>query len=164
MALYSGAVEAGEEIVMKTLIAVAAAAALSGCAYYDPYVYNTPYYGSAPAYGAPYVVGPQPYYYGSTVVPYGYGGYGYPTYAYPDVYLDYRAYPRAPRVHPRTGGRPEAHAPRRDGGRRGSPGGAGGQRPSDGGGGSGYVPGGGSPRAPEGGGSGYVPGRPTTTQ
>lgn len=164
---------------MKALLALGAATALSGCAYYDPYVYNTPYYATAPGYygSVPYTTAPY-YYYDGTVVPY--GGYSY-GYAYPDVYPGY-VYPRVipgPRRHLRD--RPGAdghgrfnsgpgHQPSQPGrGSSGARGGGGsgavlpGQRPDNppAGGGSGAMLPGQSPDAsPSGGGSGAVlPGR-----
>ncbi len=147
----SGRIEAGEGIPMKAILAIAAAATLSGCAYYDPYVYNSPYYGSAPGYYAPYAV-PQPYYYG---LPYGYGGYGY-SYE-PNLYPGYSHYPwvgSGPRVrpHPGTSGRDDGGS-----GHRRSRGGRGSSGTYDGGG-SGYDPGAaGGHSGPTGGGSGYSP-------
>jgi hypothetical protein len=137
---------------MKAILALAAAAVLSGCAYYDPYVYNTPYYS------APYAVAPQPYYYDGTLVPYGYPayGYGYPygPYGYPNVYPGYPARAggdRGPRPHSRAGSPPAAPpaAPvaRPDGGGSGYPSsrpenpvGGGAEGPTFGGSGSGWVP------------------------
>jgi hypothetical protein len=154
---------------MKAILALGVAAALSGCAYNDPYVDNY-YYGASPGYygTAPYVLAPQPYYYGyGAVAPFGYRGYGF--YDYPSVYP---AYPWVgPRVRPHPHGRrPDARAPSDSGDRgtrpsrpgRGS--GGGDRRPGvSGGGGSGWEPGvdGVDPGALGGGGSGYVPNQPT---
>ena len=125
------ALEAGEGIPMKAILALGAAAALSGCAYYDPYFYG-PAYG-APYGGAPYAVVPQPYYYGygygwgygygygypygyrGIVVPYGYSRYGYGGYAYPGWYHARPWIGHGPHMHRRpVVRRPEAQAPRPD--------------------------------------------------
>jgi hypothetical protein len=154
---------------MKAVLALGAALALSGCAYYDPYVYDSPYYG-----GAPYGSAPQPYYYGydGALLPFGYGAYGYGWNGYPNVYPHPWAAP-GPRLRPRHDGtRPDARVRRPHGrsddgddDRRSGDRAGGGRRPggSTGAGGSGWTPGGGGvdPGALGGGGSGYVPNQPT---
>ena len=126
---------------MKAILALGAAAALSGCAYYDPYVYG-PAYG-APYGGAPYAVAPQPYYYGwgwgygygyrygyrygypygypysypygyrGIVAPFGYSRYGYGGYAYPGWYHTRPWIGARPHMRPRpVVQRPDAQAPR----------------------------------------------------
>jgi hypothetical protein len=162
---------------MKAILALGAAAALSGCAYYDPYVYDTPYYGTAPGYygTAPGYYGTAPGYYGSapyliTPQPYNYG-YGFSYYDYPNVYPAQPWVAPAPRLRPRPHGpRTDAHTAKPDDGESGRrpsrPGRGGGDRgrgeSAGGGGESGWTPGGGGADAGAtgGGGSGYVPNQP----